>query len=360
MCRKDNFRKKTNHWVAKYILPIFLLIAFSNKALAGYWIDVWETGQVEEAAKVADAIDENWAAGGRLTQVLVRRTRDKSFDADSYKIYVGVYPDIAQAVKVAMHILDKQPWRSTGVFCSELRLISTGSFEPIGIRFTSELADALKPDEKNGFPYLAEALTAAGFGFREPSASIPDLVTSNAQIKAWDRVLVLEESSVCGETRRIVGGSPPRSPGSKGPAGPPVVHEKGERCIRWLYAMTENPLALAWFPAANVAAIEDYRKARAQSRWGPVNFLYLLNRIGTSPSGIIYQGVFRTGAFPPVIERIVVPRKYPEPHRLVHDELGFAVYEGKGRVLQRLTINPPPPGISPVWRKSSETRRTYK
>ncbi len=348
---KDYTRKTANHWAARLVLPVFLLVALSNKALAGYWIDVWETSRAEEAARVAGAIDENWAAGGRLTQVLIRRTRDRGFDSDSYKIYVGVYSDMAQAIKVAMHILDKQPWRSTGVFCSELRLIATGSFEPIGIKFTDKLADALKPDKKSSFPYLAEALTAAGFGFREPSSAIPDMVTSNAQIKAWDRVLVLEERSVCGETRRIVGGSPPRSPGSKGPPGPPVVHEKGERCTRWLYVITENPLALAWFPAANLAKTENYKKARAQSRWGPVDFLYQLNRIGKSPSGIIYQGVFRTGAFAPVIERIVVPARYPEPHRLVHDELGFAVYEGKGRVLQRLTINPPPPGISPIWRK---------
>jgi len=349
--RQKIHRRQIYEHLLVFIVVILCLLITSSQARAGYWIKLWKTGSSEEAAKVANTIDENWETGGRLSQVLIRKVQGGELSATSYKVYVGVYSDVSEAVKMGIHILRKQPWRHTGVFCPNLELIVTGSFNPIGIQFTSGLAEALKSNKKNSFPYVAEALTATVFGFSKPNASIPDLVKSTTQIKAWQRVLVLSEKSVCLHTKKLIGGTPPKGSGQKGPSGPPIVHQEGKRCMKWLYAMSEHPLALAWFPAANLVKLGSYKEARAQSRWGPVNYRYQLNRIGSSPAGIVYQGVFRTGAFAPVIERIVVAKRFPEPHRLVHDKLGFAIYEGKGLVVERLTVSPPPPGVSPLWKK---------
>ena len=355
-------RHASRHLLVGFLLILTLLSISPEDAEASYWIKVWETGQAKEASKVATTIDEHWTRGGRLTQVLVRKTQGAGVKTTRFKVYVGVYGDIPQAVKVAIHVLRTQPWKASGVFCPSLQLIATGSFQPAYTRFTSGLAAALKSDEKQRYPYIGEAVTATGFGFPHPSASIPDLVKSTAQIKAWQRVLVLGEKSACQKTRRLKGGPPPRRPGQRGPSGPPQVHEEGRRCQRWLYAMTESPLALAWFPAAHIAEGGGYKKARATSRWGPVNYRYQLNAIGESPGGIIYHAVFRTGAFAPILKRLVVSKRFPKPHKLVHDKVGFAIYEGKGRVVKRLTVKPPPPRLSPLWKKKKRktTVHIYK
>jgi hypothetical protein len=327
-------------------------VAMADKPSESYWLKVWTTDRLEEAKAMAAKVNPNWIEGGRLTQVFIKRTQQEPGSMGSrYKVYLGAYPDLIQTVRVAVQVLELQPWKKLGIICPRVQIVSSGTFAPIHLSFNQALVDSLRSGEEAEMPMLAQSTVARGYGFAAPSPTVPAFSKSTAKIEAWQKAIVFREETECAETRKLVGGPPPRRPGSRAGPRPLQVHPAGKRCLRWLYALTERPLALAWFPAPYLVDVSSMKKARTTSRWGPVTYRYTMTRIGESPEGVVYHAVFRTGAFPPIIKRVVVPRKYPEPHRLVFDKLGAAIYEGKGRVVERLLIKPPPPKIPVLWRK---------
>jgi hypothetical protein len=355
--------------VCSLVGALIFSVGFSSRAQAvsageRYWLRVWKTDDLKEAQAIAEQINPDWIEGGRLTQVFIRRRANSESGAGSrFRVYIGVYPNLVQTIRVAIQVLRLQPWQGLGILCPHVQAVLSGKFLPIHIRFSADLAAALRRDGKQTYPRLAQSVVARGFGFPEPAPVVPSLLKATARFSAGQRVLVLSETEKCAETRRLVGGPPPRRAGARKAPKTPQTHRGGKRCLRWLQGLTEQPLTLAWFPAVYLIDSGAVKKARTTSRWGPVTYRYTLNRVGQNPAGVVYHAVFRTGAFAPIIERVVIAHRYPEPHRLSFDRLGAAVYEGKGRIVKRLSIKPPPPRIPPLWRKKKKTKlpvRTYE
>jgi hypothetical protein len=325
-----------------------------------YWLELHQTLHLNEATAVAETVHPNWVEGGRLAQVMIRKSENCGSGAVCYRVHVGVYSGVVRALKKGIEILQVQPWTRTGFASPSVNVVLGGSFARIPMRFTAALAKACRKKPNDKHPVVAETVCARSFGYARPEPSVPALERSTAAVKAWDRALVTAEKELCMDAPRIVGGPPPRyGPGKKLP-GPPQVHTAGKRCLRWLQVLTERELKLAWFPAACLVPTHTFRKAVARTRWGPARYRFALNRVGRLPAGILYEAVFRTGAFAPKRIPVTVADKFPEPHRLGWDRLGPALFEGRGLIVMRLKVRPPSPKISPLWKRPKRMPHRYR
>ncbi|MCD6499871.1 MAG: hypothetical protein J7M25_16380 [Deltaproteobacteria bacterium] len=327
---------------------------------AEYWVQVLVTDRSEQAVSAAKAIQPQWPQGGRLTQVLLRR---QAGQPPRYEVLVGVYQDLARAVCASARMQRNQPWKDKGFLVDAAPIcLSGGPFVIVPVRFTEALAKACRANESSGrndqgvadeggdgrrFPMVAEALVAYGAGFVQPGPTLPPLRQSITHVQAWDRALVFDERQVCFTRPTIRGGLPPRS------LGRPMivqVHQGGKACLNWYLALTERDMKLAWFPANDLGLSATFKKAAMVTRWGPITYRYGLNLVGRSPSGRVYQAVFRAGAFPPVRMTEVIADRFSPPVRLGFDRMGPALFERHGLMIRRLNVHPPTPPVPKEWK----------
>jgi len=339
---------------------------------AEYWVQVLVTDRSEQAVSAAKAIQPQWPQGGRLTQVLIRR---QTGQPPRYEVLVGVYQDLARAVCASARMQRNQPWKDKGFLVDAAPIcLSGGPFVIVPVRFTEALAKACRPNgsslgtgasgtgtgeqgDGRRFPMVAEALVAYGAGFVQPGPTLPPLRQSITQVQAWDRALVFDKRQVCFTRPTIRGGLPPTS------LGRPMivqVHRGGKACLNWYLALTERDLKLAWFPANDLGLSATFKKATMVTRWGPITYRYGLNLVGRSPSGRVYQAVFRAGAFPPVRMTEVIADRFSPPIRLGFDRMGPALFERHGLIIRRLNVHPPTPPVPKEWKIPKDLSRRVR
>ncbi len=127
-------------------------------------------------------------------------------------------------------------------------------------------------------------------------------------------------------------------------------HRAGRRCLRWHLVAVGPGFRLAWVPAAEIARLDRYRKFELTTRWGPAVVRVQLQRLGSGPEGPIWRLVLRHGAFPPVLQKVAIPKSCPPPYRLVADRLGLALYDARQLVCARPPVRLPAPPVPPLWR----------
>ncbi len=216
-----------------------------------YWLEIARRQTPTQARKMADRFHLGRHRGNRIREVLIV---DPQSGAADVRVWLGPFSMRQDAFRTGLRLLGDPSLAVPDFSIRRMDGAAVSLQMPGALRKQLSLPDVMEP-----WPQIGISLMPHVTGYARPMARLPRLAHATVTLGYRDEVWIQGEQEIC---------------------------EDGN-CRRWFHAVTPAPHRLAWFPAGQIAPVDNIRGIR--SREGKLEQYTAV--VQTGRTGDVHNGV---------------------------------------------------------------------